>query len=323
MLDEYDIVDLITKRFGELPEGYVPIGDDVAFVPPGRVGEGVVLKCDMLVARTDVPPGMSWKMASRKAVAMCVSDFAAKGVPPTAFMVSVGIPKGTPRAKVVSLASGLLQASREWGVRLVGGDTSEAGDLIIDCMMVGFAERIVRRSGAGPGEYVVTSGTFGETTAGLRILIDGAKADPGFKKRAVSSALLPKPRLAFGLAVAGCLSSSIDSSDGLAISLHTISEMSGVGIRLAELPYSEGLQEFASLNSYSAEELALYGGEEYEIVGTVSKGRIQEAKTKARSAGCELRVIGETVSAKELNGVALSDGRKVRRGGWVHFRSEP
>jgi len=323
MLDEYGIINLITKRFGALPEGYVPIGDDVALIPPGRTGESVVLKCDMLVARTDVPPKMSWKMASRKAVAMCVSDFAAKGVPPTAFMVSLGLPRGTPRAKVVALASGLLQGSREWDVKLVGGDTSEADDLIIDCMMVGFAQRVVRRNGAGPGEYVVTSGTFGETTAGLRILIEGAKAGPGFKKKAVSSALLPKPRLALGLAVSGCLSSSIDSSDGLAISLHTISEMSGVGIRLTDLPYAKGLQEFALRNSYPAEELALYGGEEYEIVGTVSKGRMLVAQSKARSAGCELRIIGETVSERELKGVAFSDGRRVRRDGWVHFRSKP
>lgn len=323
MLDEHDIIELITKRFGRLPDGYLPIADDVALIPPGRTGESVVLKCDMLVAKTDVPPGMSWKMASRKAVAMCVSDFAAKGVPPTAFMVSVGLPRGTPRANVVALSSGLLQASREWGVKLVGGDTSEAADLIIDCMMVGFAKQIVRRDGASPGEYVVTTGTFGETSAGLRILIDGAKAEPEFKKRAVSSALMPKPRLAVGLALSRCLSSSIDSSDGLAISLHAISEMSGVGIRLSELPYAKGLQGFASRNSYSAEALALYGGEEYEIVGTVAKGRILEAKDKARSAGCELRVIGETVSAEELEGVAFPDGRRVRRDGWVHFRSKP
>jgi thiamine-monophosphate kinase len=322
MLDEYDIIDLITKRFGKLPDGYTPIGDDVALIPPGKAGEGVVLKCDMLVGRTDVPPGMSWRMASRKAVGMCVSDFSAKGVRPTAFMISVGLPKGTQEAKVVELATGLLEASREWGVKLVGGDTSEADDLIIDCTMVGFARGIVRRSGARPGEYVVTSGTFGQTTAGLRILIDGAKAEPGFRKEAVSSVYLPKPRLELGLAVARLLSSSIDSSDGLAISLHTISEMSGVGIRLIELPYAKGLEEFASRNSYSAEELALYGGEEYEIVGTVEKGLIREAKSKARSTGCELRVIGETVSSEALKGVGLPDGRKVRRDGWVHFRSK-
>src|SRR5579863_1743984 len=135
MLDEYEIINLLTKPFGRLPEGYVPIGDDVALVPPGKTGDSVVLKCDMLVGRTDVPPGMSWKMASRKAVAMCVSDFAAKGVRPTAFMVSVGLPRRTPRGKVVALSSGLLQASREWGVKLVGGDTGEADDLIIDCTM--------------------------------------------------------------------------------------------------------------------------------------------------------------------------------------------
>ena len=153
--------------------------------------------------------------------------------------------------------------------------------------------------------------------------MNGARAEPGFRKRAVSSVYQPKPRLALGLALSGCLSSSIDSSDGLAMSLHAISEMSGVGIMLRELPYAKGLQEFASRNSYSAEELALYGGEEYEIIGTVSKGRIQEAKGKARSAGCELHVIGETVPAKALKGVAFPDGRKVRRDGWVHFRSEP
>jgi thiamine-monophosphate kinase len=115
----------------------------------------------------------------------------------------------------------------------------------------------------------------------------------------------------------------MDSSDGLAISLHTISEMSGVGIRLTAVPYSKGLGDFASLNSYSAEELALYGGEEYEIVGTVEKSRIREAKSKARAVGGELLVIGETVSSKTLRGVAFDDGRAVKRDGWVHFRSEP
>ncbi|HEV2389601.1 MAG TPA: thiamine-phosphate kinase [Nitrososphaerales archaeon] len=319
MLDEHDIIELITRRFGRLPDGYLPIGDDVALVPPGRTGESAVLKSDMLVAKTDVPPGMSWKMASRKAVAMCVSDFAAKGVLPTAFMVAVGLPKGTPRGKVVALSSGLLQASREWSVKLVGGDTNEADDLVIDCTMVGFAERIVRRDGASPGEYVVTTGPFGEAPAGLRVLIDGAKAEHAFKKRAVSSVLLPKPRLAAGVALSGCLSSSIDSSDGLAMSLFSISEMSGVGIRLGEIPYAKGLKEFASRNSYSAEELALYGGEEYEIVGTVAKRRFQAAKDGAWSAGIELRVIGETVPREELKGVAFTDGRRVRRDGWVHF----
>lgn len=322
MLDEYDVIGLITKRFGKLPPGYSPIGDDVAVIPPGKVGERVVMKCDMLVGRTDVPPEMTWEMASRKAVGMCVSDFAAKGVRPTAFMVSLGLPRGTGKERVVELASGLARASREWGVRLVGGDTGEADDLVIDCLMVGFAKSIVSRAGARPGEWVVVTGPFGQTAAGLKILIHRAKAEARFRRTAVSSVLMPAPRLALGLALSKYLTSSIDSSDGLAISLHTISEMSGVGIRLSRLPYAEGLERFASLNSCSAEELALYGGEEYEVVGTVKKGRIAEAKRKAKSMGSELRVIGETVPLARGKRVFLR-GKDVRKDGWIHFRSEP
>jgi thiamine-monophosphate kinase len=318
MLDEYEIIKIITKRHGSLPEGYAPIGDDVALIPPGKKGERVVLKCDMLVEKMDVPPGMGWRRAARKAVAMCVSDFAAKGVRPTAFMVSLGLPTGMGEADINDLAAGIADASHEWEVRLVGGDTGEAEGLVIDCMMVGFAKRIVRRDSARPNQYVVTSGTFGQTAAGLRILLDGASAGASFRKEAVASVYLPRPRLELGLAISRYLSSSIDSSDGLAISLHTLSEMSRVGIELAELPYARGLSEFASRNSYSAENLALYGGEEYEVVGTVPKEKLRGAREKARSLGCELFVIGETTARRV--GVVLPGGRNVEKKGWVHFR---
>jgi thiamine monophosphate kinase len=98
--------------------------------------------------------------------------------------------------------------------------------------------------------------------------------------------------------------------------------MSSVGIKLIDIPFAKGLEEFASRDSCSAEELALYGGEEYEIVGTVDKRYLREAKSKARSLGGELHVIGETM-ATGTKGVALPDGRKVKRDGWIHFRSEP
>ncbi len=127
-----------------------------------------------------------------------------------------------------------------------------------------------------------------------------------------------------GLAISRYLSSSIDSSDGLAISLHTISEMSGVGIRLTELPYAKGLEEFASRNSYSAEELALYGGEEYEIVGTVREGPHPGGEEQGPLRGVRAaRDRRDGLGRGVLKGVAFPDGRKVRRDGWVHFRSKP
>jgi thiamine-monophosphate kinase len=317
MPDEYDIIKAITSRQDRLPRGYEPIGDDVALVPAGKEDEKVVLKCDMLVERTDVPPGMGWRRAIRKAVAMCISDFAAKGVCPTAFMASLGLPKGTRKEQIEALAVGLADASKEWGVRLVGGDTNEADMLVIDCAMIGFAKSIVRRDTADPGEYIFTTGNFGKTAAGLKILLDGAKADPRFRREAISSVYLPRPNLKIGTAIARHISSSIDSSDGLAISLHTISELSGIGMSLEILPYAKDLERFASSNSYDAKELALYGGEEYEIVGTVSKRNLPKAVKEARSLGGELIVIGKTTKAE---GVVFRDGRRIEKKGWIHLK---
>ena len=86
------VIDTILRRAGRLPGGYAAIGDDVALIPAGK--GRLVAKVDMLVEHTDVPPGMTYRQAARKAVAMCVSDFAAKGVKPDSFMVSLGLKNG-------------------------------------------------------------------------------------------------------------------------------------------------------------------------------------------------------------------------------------
>jgi thiamine-monophosphate kinase len=314
-MDEYAIIRLLTRTAGDLPRGYLPIGDDVAVLPGKR--SKLILKSDMLVAKTDVPPGMTWRQAGRKSVAMCVSDFAAKGVSPEAFMVSLGIPRSLPDDDIKSLAEGFGDGMKEWGVSLVGGDTNEADDVIVDCVMAGFADRIVKRSGAKPGELVVVTGEFGTTSAGLKILLEGARADPVFRKHALANVYRPSPKLRLGLALSRYLSSAMDSSDGLAICLHTIAEMSGVGMRIEKLPHSgSGLEKFAVQNGYRVDDLVLYGGEEYEIVATISKEEIDEAQRVASSVGARLLVIGEITSG---TGVATSDGREIRNKGWVYF----
>src|SRR5438445_5140758 len=225
----------------------------------------------MLVGKTDVPKGMTYRQAAGKAVAACVSDFAAKGVAPDSFLISLGLPRGTSEREVTGLAEGFADAAREWKVRLVGGDTNEADDLVIDCTMLGFGAAITPRGGAKAGELVLTTGEFGLSSAGLKILLEGAKAEPGFREVAVGRVLKPTPRLELGVAISRYLTASIDSSDGLATCLYSIAGMSQVGIALTRLPFGKGLEKFARMNGYSLEELVLYGGEEYEIVGTVGK----------------------------------------------------
>ncbi len=314
-MDELEIIRLMKTMAAKPPGGWLSIGDDVAVLPGHR--SGVVLKSDMLVGKTDVPPGMTWRQAGRKSLAACVSDFAAKGVSPEALMVSMGIPRSLSDADVRSLIKGFGDGMKEWGVRLVGGDTNEADDVVVDCVMVGFSDRVVKRGGAKPGQLIMATGDFGRTSAGLKILLEGAKADPKFRKSALASVYMPSPRLALGLKLAASLSASMDSSDGLAVCLHTIAEMSRVGMRIDRLPCDvPSMEEFAKKNGYPVEDLVLYGGEEYEIVATIEKERFKDAQAIASSMGEKLTVIGETT---EPPSIVTMGGRSLRNEGWVHL----
>ena len=113
-----------------MPNLPVPFGDDVSAVNLDQK-QVAVLKTDMLVGETDVPPNMSLWQASRKAVVMNISDFALKGVQPIAALVSLGLPKGLMQKDIEEIARGLNAGAREYGAYIIGGDTGEASDLII------------------------------------------------------------------------------------------------------------------------------------------------------------------------------------------------
>jgi len=280
----------------------------------------LVLKVDMLVEHTDMPAGMTYRQAARKAVAMCLSDFAAKGARPDSFVVSIGLKRGVSQEQVEELALGFRDAE-VWGVHLVGGDTNEAKELVIDCAMVGFAKRIVTRSGARPGDILVVTGPFGYTSAGLRILEGSARAGAEFGDRARASVLDPRPSVRVGIALAPFLTSAMDSSDGLARSLHTLAAESGVGFDVTDLPEARGVRSFAKANGLSAEELVLQGGEEYVVVGTVPRRKFAHAAAAVRSAGGTLREIGKATAV--AGHITLStDGKRkpVMDAGWTHLR---
>lgn len=269
---------------------------------------------------TDVPPGMTYRQAARKAVAMCVSDFAAKGVRPDSFMASLGLKKGVTQEQVDALGDGFRDAEREWKVHLVGGDTNEAEELVIDCAMLGFATRVVPRGGSSPGDVLVVAGRFGYTSAGLEILTKSAKAEPNFQKRATESVLQPTPELRLGLALAPYLSSAMDSSDGLARSLFTLAKASGVGFELTSLPAADGVEEFASSNGLESDGLVLQGGEEYVLVGTVRRRKLDAARRAAKRAGGELLEIGRATRSGKVELLAEGGRREIKDEGWTHLK---
>ena len=318
-LAEREIIRILTNRFAG--KSRVPLGfeDDVSAIPFSSK-TWIILKTDMLVGSTDVPPGMTVQEAARKAIVATVSDFAAKGVRPTAVMASLGLPAPTRKRTAQHISHGLRQAALEYDCKIIGGDTNQADDLVIDITAVGFAnpKTIVRRDGAKPGHLVCVTGPFGKTSAGLRILMSRREKDLAKYSSLVKAVLRPKARLAQGIVLAEsrAATSSIDSSDGLAWSLHQIARLSKVGINLHTIPIASQVDSFAKEYRLSALELALYGGEEYELVITVKPQRFHDLKQRLPL----LRRIG-IVEKEPLGVVAHRGGERitVEARGWEHF----
>ena len=322
-LDEKQIIRIFADKLG------ISNLDDIAVLK-----KGIVIKTDMLVAKTDIPPGMEAWQTARKSIVSCVSDLAAKGVKPYAAVISLGIPKSCSmqRPVIEGLADGFALASKEFGVKIVGGDTNEADELVIDCTIIGFPRfKVPTRSGAKPGDYVVVSGLFGFAPAGLSILLqknavtinennhndDNDDINSIFRKQAVKSVLEPRPRQRFGLALARYFSSSIDSSDGLAISLYQlVSQGENIDIIIYNMPVVSGLDKFAQVNGLDTHELLFHGGEEYEIVATISDTKIRLAETAAKRAGVDLYVIGRV---QKGSGKVFVQNQMLENRGYIHF----
>jgi len=318
-LTEHEIIRILTTQFSSQPG--IPLGfdDDVSAIPLSSK-TWIIVKTDMLVGSTDVPPGMTIQEAARKAVVATVSDFAAKGVKPQALMVSLGLPAPVKKKTVQDIARGLGQAAREYKCKIIGGDTNQSDDLVIDIAGIGFAspKTIVRRNGARPGDIIAVTGPFGKTSAGLRILLSKEKKDSAKYPSLVRAVRRPKARLTEGITLARshAATSSIDSSDGLAWSLHQIAQSSKVGINLDTIPIAADVQRFAKEHRLSALELALYGGEEYELVVTIKPERLHDLKKHVPS----LTRIG--VVENESFGVVVQFDEKrieIKERGWEHF----
>jgi thiamine-monophosphate kinase len=257
---------------------------------------------------------------------MNISDFASKGVQPIAALASLGLPKGLMQKDIEEIARGLNTGAREYNAYIVGGDTGEASDLIISISLFGTAEKagLILRNGAKPGDVLAVTGFFGKSAAGLRLLKDNCSASPHLRDVLLGAVCMPKARLKEGLALSrsGSVSASIDSSDGLAWSLHEIAKMSNVGFVVNTVPVSDEVRRFAEFNHLDPFELALYGGEEYELVVTIKPNRWSETEAAVEAVGGCLLPIGK--ATKDTQMLLDVDGVKqaVEARGWEHFKSQ-
>jgi thiamine-monophosphate kinase len=311
-LDEKQIIKILQKKISTRKLA----SEDVEKFKIGK--KFAVIKTDTLVESTDVPRGMRPSEIARKSIAAPTSDFAAKGIRPLYGIISVSLPHNYPKSKILDLGIGFREASREFGIKILGGDTNEAKEIVISVMLFGLTLGFPRRSGAKNGDFIIASGPFGRTLAGLAI-INGKKSTNRFKKLAKAAVFHPTPRIDFGLSAAKYLTSSMDSSDGLSTTLVEMAQQSRKKFVITNLPKDDELDGFARKNKLDLIDLVFNGGEEYEIVATVNPKNFAKIKKIARTRDVKLLHIGHVEIGM---GVFLQQQHKflkIKDLGWSHF----
>ena len=312
-LSEKKIIELFQNKFGNT--SFVP--EDVESLKIGK--KRLIVKVDTLVESTDLPPGMKLDDAARKSIVSCVSDFAAKGVKPIFGIISLTIPKRFSRPNIESLAKGFQNATKEFRLKILGGDTNEGKELVINFSLFGVTEKIVNRKGAKTNHVVIASGPFGYTGSGLSILLKNKKCSKKFGAKAKRAVFKPNCRLVFGLKNKNYFSSSMDSSDGLSTTLNEMSSQSKKKFVITRMPSENDVFEFAS-SADEADDLILNGGEEYEIVATTSKANLPKIKKYAKKHSVKLYEIGYVTKGTGVfykrNGKLV----RIKDRGWQHLQ---
>ncbi len=273
------------------------IGDDCAVFRP-RAGEDLLLTTDLLIEdvhfrrATHTPEAVG-----HKALARGLSDIAAMGGAPRLCLVSLAAPAD--RRWFRRFHRGLLALADATGTALAGGDLARAERIACDIVVCGAAPRgtALRRDSARAGDEIWVSGRLG---AGALGLARGTGA--AFRRH-----LRPEPRLALGACLRSRLgaTAAMDLSDGLSLDLHRMCLASRLAADIDAPPLWPG----ATLDQ------ALHGGEDYELLFTVRPG----ARVPARYRDTPLTRIG--VMRKGVHGEVLLGGRRLRPGGWDHFRT--
>jgi len=313
-LSEKKIIELFQNRLGNT--NFVP--EDVESFKIGK--KRLVAKVDTLVESTDVPPGMKLEDVARKSIVSCVSDFAAKGVKPIFGIVSLTIPKRLSRSNIESLAKGFQRAVGEFKLKILGGDTNEGKELVINFSLFGISEKIVNRKGAKTNHVIITSGPFGYSGAGLSILLKNKNGSKKFKAKAKRAVFRPNCRLTFGLKNKNYFSSSMDSSDGLSTTLNEMSTQSKKKFVITRMPSENDVFDFASSNGLNANDLIFNGGEEYEIVATANTSNLTRIKKYAKKHRIKLYEIGYVTKGSGV--FYKKDGKliRIKDKGWQHLQ---
>jgi len=318
-LGEFGLIDRLAKMAAGRDEHLIiGIGDDAA----AWQGDTSIqlATVDSFIQGVHYPSGMaSWPELGWKALAVNLSDIAAMGGIPRYALVSLALPPQTEVDDVTALYTGMLKLAKKHSVAIVGGDISNAPMVIINVTVLGSSpkKQILTRASAKPGELVAVTGHLGAAAAGLEMLTKKLKFEPKATARFKQAFFKPTPRIAEGqLLVEQGVKTAIDISDGLVADLNQICKASKVGARIDANRVPVEPMVKAGFGD-RALELALAGGEDYELLFTAKAEVIARIK---KADPCPVTAIGEITAGQ---GVTVIDRRgkplKMTGAGWEHF----
>jgi thiamine-monophosphate kinase len=303
---------LIARHFRPLAGlGSLGLLDDAALLdpPPGR---SLVLTADAMVAGVHFLPDDPADLVGRKLLRVNLSDLAAMGAVPLAYLMTVSAPRETPDAWFAAFASGLAQDQAAFGITLLGGDTTHTpGPLSLSLTCIGHVAPggAVQRSGAQAGDEVWVTGTIGDGALGL-LAAQGRLADPA--GALADRYRLPRPRL--GLLEPGLVAAAMDVSDGLVQDLGHLARAAG----LAAVVEAEQVPRSCSGSMWL--KTCLTGGDDYELLMAVRPRQAEALKARAQAIGIPVTRIGQFNPGSGVR-VLTAGGAEIRleRAGWSHF----
>lgn len=319
--------EFISAYFGPLAEGHpgaLGLADDAALLEL-EPGQRLVVTTDTIVAGIhfleDDPP----ELIARKLLRVNLSDLAAMGAAPIAYLLSVALPRERRAEWLEAFCRGLRADQEEFGLTLIGGDTlATPGPLTLGLTAlgeVGHGEEL-RRSGAQAGDTVFVSGTIGDAVLGLKALRGELDSLQGaLREHVVERYHLPRPRLKLGLGLRGIAHAALDVSDGLVGDLAHICAASGVGATLEwpRVPLSEAGKRAVEADPALVPAL-LGGGDDYELLFTVAPQAHEEIAALGGGLGLPLTAVGHITGGR---GVAVVDAKgaeiEIEQLGYRHF----
>ena len=295
---------LIARYFKPLvtDPGAFGLTDDAAVLR--ALGEDIVVTTDAIVEGvhflSDDPPDS----IARKALRVNLSDLAAKGASPAGFVLTLAL-REIDETWLAAFARGLGEDTGAFNCPLLGGDTvSTPGPLMVSITAFGRVPqgKMVRRSGAKPGDQVVVTGTIGDASLGLDILRNGRVAaalatDAASRNMLIGRYRVPEPRTALAPAIRAHASAAMDVSDGLAGDLAKLCAASGVSavIDLPSLPASPAAKAVLAASAAGIE-ILISGGDDYEMLCAIPSDAFDEFMREARTAGIAASPIGTIVA---------------------------